>query len=105
MKSIFKCNEGGVTEWCVAENKQQAYDFMSNLWGEITMKEYENEYFEDDINTTLDDFIDNFFTEEQKEDDFTIVDAGIGGEPVTMKISEWLELQTVVPNYFCCEQY
>lgn len=102
---IYVCNEGGVAEYCVAEDKKQAYEFMSSLWGEQTMKEYETEYVEDNNDSTIEDFIDDFFTELPPDKEFTISDAGEGGEPITKKISEWMEGIMEVPSYFCCENY
>lgn len=105
MKKLYKCNDDGVAEWCVATSKMSAYVFMSKIWGEGTMKDYEDEYLDDNKGSTTGDFIENFFIEEEPERDFTIIDAGPKGEPVTKKVSEWLKDVTVVPSYFCCENY
>ncbi len=108
-KYLYKCNEGGVAEWCVAESKKQAYDFMKNLWGESTMKEYVDEYFESDSEydpgSNLDDFIENFFDEEDLDRNFTIADAGTNNGSVTKKVREWLEDIKTVPSYLCCEDF
>jgi hypothetical protein len=102
MKKLFKCNEGGVAEWCVAESDLQAYDFMKDLWGASTMQEYVDEYLDD--NMTFEDFLNDFFVEEDVNKNFTISDAGVNGEPVTKKVSEWIEGEEA-PSYFCCENY
>jgi len=104
-KKIFRCNDDGVAEWCVAEDKEQAYKFLSDLWGEVTMKEYEKDYFDNNPEATLDEFIDDFFEEESDDKEFTIVDAGEGDTPVTKKISEWLEDIETVPSYLCCAEW
>ncbi|MDT8718309.1 hypothetical protein IAI10_16700 [Clostridium sp. 19966] len=100
-KDIFKCNEDGVPEWCVAADKKQAYKFFKHLWGENTMKEYEDEYLEDNPNSILDDFIEKFFILEPANKIFTISDAGENGEAITKNISEWLTDIKSIPCYFC----
>jgi hypothetical protein len=105
MKNLYKCNEGGVAEWCVAPGKMHAYVYMSDLWGEKTMKEYEDEYLDDNEGSMTEDFINDFFIEEDPDKDFTIADAGLNGTSVTKKVSEWLDDVTVVPSYFCCEDF
>lgn len=97
MAKLFKCNEGGVTEWCIAENKNAGYAFMKDLWGEGTMKEYENEY-----KGTLDEFIEDFFVEVADNEDFAII--GESGE-VTKKASEWIAGEKQIPCWLCCEDF
>jgi hypothetical protein len=104
-KKIFRCNDDGVAEWCVAEDKEQAYKFLSDLWGAETMKECEEYYFDNNPQATLDEFIEDFFEEEPDEKEFMINDAGEGDTPIIKKISEWLKDIDAVPSYFCHEDY
>ncbi len=103
MSNLYKCNEDGVTEWCIAESKKQAYDFMVEFWGASTMQEYLGEYLEDNKEGSLEEFIENFFTEEELEKDFTI--RGEKGEDLTLKVREWIEAAKTVPSYLCCGDY
>lgn len=89
IKKLFSCNEDGVTEWCVAKDKKQAYDFMRNLWGTGSMLEYEKEYFEDNPSDSTDDFIEYFFTDVTENENFT----------------EHLKCIDIIPSYFGCEDY
>lgn len=104
-KNLYKCNEDRVAEWCIAESKKQAYDFMMNRWGEVTMQEYVDEYLEDDQGGTLEEFIDEFFILEDPEKDFTIIDGGEDGNTLTMKVKEWVEVEKNIPRYLCWEDF
>lgn len=105
MKKLFKCNEDGIAEWCVASDKLSAYIYMQQCWGESTMKEYEDEYLSDNKGSTREDFIENFFIEEDPEKEFRIDDDGPNGESVTKKVYEWLEDISEIPSYFCCQDF
>ncbi len=104
-RKVFKCNDDGVAEWCIAMDKQQAYEFMLKMWGESTMGEYIEEYYEDNPGSSLDEFIECFFTEMPADQDFCIKDAGESGGPLTRKISEWAISAVAVPFYLCCEDW
>lgn len=104
-KNLYKCNEDRVAEWCIAESKKQAYDFMMKQWGEVTMQEYLDEYLEDDKGGTLEEFIDEFFILEDPEKDFTIVDGGEDGNTLTMKVKEWVQVEKTIPRYLCWENF
>lgn len=99
---IFKCNEDGVAEWCVAANKEQAYEFMRNLWGSDSMKEYENDYYKDFPGSRLEDFIDDFFIEEPMDKVLT-VEAEDGTD--TRTVEQWLTRCNTIPSYFCSENF
>lgn len=102
IKRLFACNEDGVTEWCVALDKKQAYDCMIDNWGKETMDEYEKEFIDCNPDLTTDDFINDFFTEEISINNFTL-DSENGVTTKTVK--EWLEGVETVPSWFAYENY
>lgn len=103
LKKLFKCNEAEVAEWCVAKNKKEAYKFMDKFWddGAIMKSHYVNKYLKANKGKTLDDFIENFFIEEDMEKELTVSDAGENDEPITKKVGEWLDEVDEVPSYLC----
>lgn len=109
VKKLFKCNTEvtEIAEWCIAQSKTEAYDFLDKFWddGDVMENMYVNPYFEANPGKTLDDFIEFFFLEECPESDFTHPYGGVNDEPVTKKVSDWLDEADIVPCYLCHEKW
>ena len=102
-KILFRINEDGVTEWVVAANKEQAFEFYTNLVGEGPIQEAYKEYVQDIPEATFDEFIDYYVKEESPKVSFTLI--GNNGERVTKTVGEFLIDVDVVPFYFACSEY
>lgn len=102
---LFRCNEEvtQVKEWTIARTKVQAYEFLKEFWdnGEIMDPMYSSLYLEENPDKTIEDFIEMFFIEEDNDKDFTHPYGGPEDEPVTKKVSEWIESVDEAPSYLC----
>ncbi|WP_449240564.1 hypothetical protein [Desulfoscipio gibsoniae] len=104
-KKMFALNEDGVTEWVVAENKNQALSFAAGIWGIDCVLEYFKEYLQDVPDGTVNDFIDSFAKEVPRSSIFTHCEYGDNCKDViTRTIGEFLDDTTKVPSYFAYQE-
>ena len=103
---LFKCN-AEVAEWCIARNKIEAYVFMSEFWDnwKIMDNNYSIPFLRANPGKTLSDFIETFFTEEDKTSSFTDPTGGENNKPVTKLVSDWIKGAETVPCYLCHEAW
>ncbi|HBX22646.1 MAG TPA: hypothetical protein DEF34_03260 [Desulfotomaculum sp.] len=105
-KKMFALNEDGVTEWVIAENKNQALSFAANMWGIDVVLNYYAEDKESNPELTVKEFIDGFVREVPSESMFTHHEYGDSHKDVVKKtMGEFLDDATEVPCYFACQDY
>lgn len=102
-KKMFCINEDGVSEWVVAESKEQAFEFYRELVGEKCIEEDHQQYLKDMPSSSFEDFMDYYVKEEEMDKEFTLHNDD--GTKERKTIREFLEGESVVPSYFACEDY
>jgi hypothetical protein len=105
VKKMFKLNPDGVSEWIIAENKNQAIAYAGLQWGIDVVLEHYQEFKENTPEATISDFIDYFAKEEPMNKKFTHCEYGPNYDQVVTKtIKEFLEDHDQVPCYFACSE-
>lgn len=109
MAKLFRTNEAitEVKEWCIAESKTQAFNFMNQFWddGEIMEEHYVEPWLKENPGLNINDFIEVFFIEENPAAEFTHPYGGENDEPKTKTVQEWIDEAESIPSYLCHEKW
>ncbi|HBV98079.1 MAG: hypothetical protein JL50_00770 [Peptococcaceae bacterium BICA1-7] len=102
-KKMFRINENGVSEWVVAESREQAFEFYREYVGENSVDEDYKRYLRENPGNSFEDFMDYYVKEEEMDREFTLHNDD--GTKERKTIREFLEDESEVPSYFACEDY
>ena len=102
-KKMFCINEDGVSEWVVAESREQALEFYREVVGESCVDEDYQRYLRENPGSSLENFIDYYMKEEEMDGEFALQNDD--GTKERKTIREFLEDVSEVPSYFACEDY